>query len=1073
MIKTLTIHLVRQSAVALIAAIILLNVPLPQPSQTAFGMDVPSNTHFFQNKGQIDEQVAFFGSIKEGTIYVENDGTLTYKLNSPENQYVFKEKFVNSQNIEPYGQNRLPAKFSSFIGENPITNIPAYSQVNLGEVYPDIQIHLQSDNGTLEKIFTIAPSADPTTIQIQIEGIQNISKTTNGELTLTPLDTPATFTFSKPVAWQLINNKKTDVSVEYNITGNDSYSFTVGNYNPSLPLIIDPLLGSTFLGGTGDELTSEINGGNRQMVIANNSLYVTGGTSSTDFPVTVGPYGVPSGENIFVTKFDLDLTTIQSSTVIGSSGSEYWSTITADGSGNIFIAAVHRPEVASNYPVTAGAFDETFNGLTSTSDVVVTKLSSNLDQILASTFVGGTKNDNVTSIAINSTGQVYISGVTAHANPSDFPITAGTLDTVTRTSGSDVYIAKLPNDLSATGFTATYFYSDPLDPAITIGPAPDEDIFIVGRTYNTESLSTTGTFQESHGGGIFDNFVARVSADLSTKEAFTYIGDSNYTNSIGVITKDGNDIIILADTQNATTFYDAIKPETNINTTTATIFCPGSVISGCSSTTLFVAKFNLELSSARFALIGGNDYSTAGAVATDSSGNIFTTTMTLATDYPTTTGAYMENDPDAAFGNDLDIGISKFSSDLTNLSSSTYFGALEGERYPYGIYIDSSENIYISGETSSADFTVTENAPQTTFGGMRDFFVSKFSNEISASAPDPIIDLSTISANQSVNLTWSEPEDNGSPINSYTVQYKLSSEPLTWTTCADTTCTDTTPGATVPNLTNWESYDFRVYSTNDTGTSAASNIVTDIPTPCGTLKNNDESVPGETTSQSCIGASVESGGLYFDTIPESFSFPQRFFSDNAIDSFSNDDPATRSVLDISTDPTDRLTIADLRNDSNGFAVTLTSTNLTDGANHIPLNGLYVATSCPQYFGPADPENDLPVELYSLPHCDNTTGVEFADGSIISGSMNMAAMVHSDAILGSDKNAIIQAFMTDGRSLDVNSDEIPETITIMSSIGSKVALLSQMLNFYLSIPASQEPGSYSILFTLDLISMQAS
>lgn len=1062
--KTITKKLFRLSSFALITAIIFNTIPLPEFTPTAQSMSDTNLSYFLKNKGQIDQQVSYYGTITGGNIYIEKDGTLTYKLNNPAtDSYVFKEKIITDKNISPEGKNRSKTKFSSFIGDNHVSNIPTYSTINLGEINNKISAKLETRNGTLEKIFTVNPSGNPDNIQIKVEGIKNLEITNTGDLQISTINSSPTYSFSKPIAFQTIDNKKVDITAEYIILDTNSYGFSIGTYNPAFPLTIDPILASTYLGGTGEELTSEISGGNRQMVIANNSLYVTGYTNSTDFTTTTGPHGPSGGEDIFITKYDLAISTIEASVLIGSTDTEYWSTITADSSGNIFIAAITRPTATSDYPTTSGAYDETFNGAGGTEDVVVSKFPADLSTLTASTFIGGSLDDAVFSITTNSLGQVYIAGETNHANPSDFPVTRGALDNATRTSGRDVYIARFDNNLSNAGITATYFYSDPLDPAITIGPLPNENVYITGRTYNTEALATIGAFQDTYGGSITDNFVASISPDLSTKNTFSYIGGDNYSNSIGVITTDGTNIIVLGDIQNASSFYSAMQTLTP----NAYQYCPGSQISNCISTSLFVAKFPLDLSTASVAIIGGNNFDNAGAIATDSSNNIFITAMTLSTDYPTTVEAYMETDPDNATGNDNDIAISKFSSDLSTLSSSTYFGATNGERYPYGIYVDSSENIYLSGETTSTDLTVTINSPQATLGGSRDFFVTKFSNDISASAPSAIVDLKTTSNDQSVGLSWSEPANNGSPINSYIVEYKLI-EDVTWNTCSDTSCTDSTPGANIPNLINWESYHFRVYTVNDTGTSPVSNTVTAIPTPCGTLRDNDDSTPGSTISDSCIGATVVPGGLYFDNIPDSFSFPQKFYATTAQASFSNDDPATRTITDITTEANDVLTVADLRNDSAGFYTTITTSEFTDGINTIPLTGLHVATSCPDYIAPGDPENDLADALYSTPPaCDNLTGVEFANGSIISGSINVGNMVHSDSITGTDKNTIIQAFIDDGNTLNQGP------VNIIHSIGSKVALISQVLNFYLEIPANQPPGNYSILFTLDLMSELAS
>lgn len=330
--------------------------------------------------------------------------------------------------------------------------------------------------------------------------------------------------------------------------------------------------------------------------------------------------------------------------------------------------------------------------------------------------------------------------------------------------------------------------------------------------------------------------------------------------------------------------------------------------------------------------------------------------------------------------------------------------------------------------------------------------------------PDAIADLSAVDGDGQVTLSWTAPNDNGSAITAYVVEYGTVQSGLFDQTCTDPSCTDATAGATVPGLSNFTEYQFRVSATNGNGTGSVSNTATTIPSPCSPLTENDDS-GGPTISETCLSVQINGGGISIENIPDSFTFSSKFSSSLPQDSFSNDNPAT-STIDVSTGPEDVITISDLRN-SGGFDVTITSTDFISSSDTIDLENLYIATTCPD-------GDDLTADLYGSPNnCDNTNGAEFADGSTDTGNMSQASAAHSDNATGTATNAseltaLRNAYLNDGLSFDANTDSTPDVITLMQSTGPRLARLSQAINFYLNIPANQAPGTYSVKFTIDLI-----
>ena len=143
--------------------------------------------------------------------------------------------------------------------------------------------------------------------------------------------------------------------------GDGSVGFAVGEYDATLPLVIDPYLPtvalaySTYLGGTGYDQ------GNGIAVDSSGNAYVTGYTNSTNFPVTPGAFQATFGgfDDVFVTKVNATGTALLYSTYLGGTGFEQGNGIAVDSSGNAYVTGYTE---SPNFPVTPGAFQATFGG---------------------------------------------------------------------------------------------------------------------------------------------------------------------------------------------------------------------------------------------------------------------------------------------------------------------------------------------------------------------------------------------------------------------------------------------------------------------------------------------------------------------------------------------------------------------------------------------------------------------------------------------------------------------------------------------------------------------------------------
>jgi hypothetical protein len=395
---------------------------------------------FIENKGQYPEDVRFYAKTFGGTVFVTKNGEIVYNLpKAEEGGVALKEKLIDSSPKAVKGEEPSEAKVSYFIGNDPSkwkTGLKTYNVVSLGEVYKGIELKLKAYGNNVEKLFYVKPGSGPDAILLKVEGGEGIEIAQTGELVVkTPL---GDVRFTKPVAYQEIDGKRRQIDVAYVKLSKDEYGFKVGEYDKTKELIIDPLLASTFIGGSNDDSAYALT------IDSSGNLYVTGQTWSNNYPTTPGSYdrdynGV---SDVFVSKLNSDLTSLLASTFIGGSGNDYAHALAIDSSGNVYVAG---QTWSNNYPTTQEAYNESFNG--GFSDVFVSKLNSNLTSLLASTFIGESYGEGASALAIDSSGNVYVAGRTESRN---YPTTPGAYDTGHNGFG-DVFVSKLDSNLSGDG----------------------------------------------------------------------------------------------------------------------------------------------------------------------------------------------------------------------------------------------------------------------------------------------------------------------------------------------------------------------------------------------------------------------------------------------------------------------------------------------------------------------------------------------------------------------------------------------------------------------------------------------
>jgi hypothetical protein len=434
---------------------------------------------------------------------------------------------------------------------------------------------------------------------------------------------------------------------------------------------------------------------------------------ASDYPTTSGAYDEShnGGDyDVFVSKLDSSLSTLLASTYIGGSSNDYGISIVLDSSGNIYVTGNTE---SSGYPTTPGAYDKSHDG--DYMDIFVSKLDSSLSSLLASTFIGGSSNDFGTSIALDGSGNVYLTGWT---RSSDYPTTSG-VDDESFNGIYDVFVSKLNSSLSSL-LASTFIGGDDWygnEDCHSIVLDGSGNVYVAGHTDASDYPTTPGAYDESFNGGDCDVFVSKLNSSLNSLLASTFIGGDSWDYG----------------------YYIALDGSGNVYLTGRTASSGYPTTSGAydeshnGSDDVFICKLDSSLSSLLAStFIGGDRSDDAESITLDSSGNVYLTGDTESHDYPTTSGAY---DRSHNGGDYKDIFVSKLDNSLSFLLASTFIGGSggEGDYYNFNsIALDGSGNVYVTGRTYSSDYPTTPGAYDTTFNGERDVFVSKLDSNLSA-----------------------------------------------------------------------------------------------------------------------------------------------------------------------------------------------------------------------------------------------------------------------------------------------------------------------------------------------------
>ena len=674
--------------------------------------------YFIENQGQLDPRVSYYIQGGDKSIYftgrgvtfaltdaltgagdgkpssealvhpVSYRGTGGAKEHGPQREaarWVVKLDFVDANpNVRPVGQEPTAAVISYFKGprEEWTTGLTTYASLIYRDLWPGIDLVYTGTGSRLKYTFLVQPGADPNQIKLAYRGASAVRINEAGQLEVsTPLED---FQEDKPYAYQEVQGQDLDLKVEveaaYRLEGEASdgvqFGFRVGAYDQHLVLVLDPviLLYAGYIGGASHDAGSGI------AVDSAGNAYVTGVTVSTEasFPVTVGPdltfngSGFSAGD-AFVAKVNLLGTALVYAGYIGGSDGDNGLGIAVDSTGHAYVTGeTHSTE--ATFPVTVGP-DLTSNP---SADAFVAKVNPSGTALDYAGYIGGSDLDRGLGIAVDSTGNAYVTGFT-RSTEATFPVTVGP-DLTFNGSLHDAFVAKV-NPLGTALDYAGYIGGSGDDFGRGIAVDSAGNAYVIGETSSTEASFpvTVGPDLTFNLGGSFntDAFVAKVNPSGTALVYAGYIGGSGDDFGRGIAVDSTGHAYVTGDTaSNEVTFPVTVGPDLTYN---------GDNF----SSDAFVAKVNASGTGLDYAgYIGGSGGDTCWGIAVDSGGSAYVTGWTGSREatFPVTVG------PDLTYnGGNLssDAFVAKVNPSGTILDYAGYIGGAGFDR-GFGIAVDST-----------------------------------------------------------------------------------------------------------------------------------------------------------------------------------------------------------------------------------------------------------------------------------------------------------------------------------------------------------------------------------------------
>ena len=479
---------------------------------------------FEPNVGQAGAKVKFIARANDATVFLTQRGldlswaatNVTSATAKPAPQGTFQLEFLGSnRGLQAHGQAMLRAKTNYLLGRDPrkwLTDVPQYSSVEYGAMYPGIDARFYGGKSGLEYDLTVSPRSSLRNVRLRAVGADAMHIDRGGNLTFQV--NKRQIVMRRPVVYQSDSGRKMIVAGGYKLLAANVISFVVGKHRADLPIVIDPSISisyTTFLGGSGAEKGSSV------AVDSAGAVYVGGTTTLATFPETAtGSEGLLGGtSNLFVAKIDTTQSGASSLvylTFIGGSKNDLGGMVAVDKTTTPPRLAVLGWSTSADFPVTDGS------ALNGTSDLTVTKLNAAGDGLIYSKYFGGSgaeATQNVAGVATDSAGNVF---VTSDTTSVDLPM-APTLNGFRTAYGGGASDGFLAEFASASGalIYSTYFGINATVGSASVAVDANGNAYVAGFTSMPVSFPATNAFQATYGGGAFDGFAMQINPKLGAQ----------------------------------------------------------------------------------------------------------------------------------------------------------------------------------------------------------------------------------------------------------------------------------------------------------------------------------------------------------------------------------------------------------------------------------------------------------------------------------------------------------------------------------------------------------------------------
>ncbi len=501
------------------------------------------NIRYIENKGQWPSQIKYKTGVNSGEVYLESNG-FTFTQHSSKDLvergrlyhsskdslklhkvqgHAWKVNFVNSnKEVRNVGLEKHEEYYNYFLGKNEknwASNVGLYQSVLYEELYAGIDLKAYSSHQNFKYDFIVNPNADPNQIALNYEGLDGIFLKDEHLVLVTSV---GEFKEMKPYAFQVVNNEIVEVECQYVLSNNLVKFYFPKGYNKALQLIIDPVLIASTLSGTSGFYDNYGHGATFDNL---GNIYTAAVNFGGDYPSTVGSFQLNYAggiTDIVLSKLNPDGSALIYATYIGGDGDDFPHSVIVNDNYELYVLGSSS---STNYPCSAGAYDNSFGG---TTDIVISHLNSTGSGLIGSTYLGNADTDGNNyltfnygdqyrgEIVLDASGNCYI----ASCAGAGFPTTAGAYQTVFGGGSQDAVFFKMNPTMSSL-LWSTYLGGIGDDSGFGLRLDANGDVYACGGT-NDNFLNANG-YQTTNQGGT-DGFVVKITNNGGAMPNRTYLG---------------------------------------------------------------------------------------------------------------------------------------------------------------------------------------------------------------------------------------------------------------------------------------------------------------------------------------------------------------------------------------------------------------------------------------------------------------------------------------------------------------------------------------------------------------------